>query len=179
MEHKTHYRKVFKSDHLGVADLEEFIEDGKQLNFTIKLVKQEYEVVVAGRKGNYNIAYFEENIKPLVLNSINSKRVKGFNKNSPFVEDWGNTRVTLYIDNNVKLMGDVVGGVRISPTQPQPQKQKPVLEPKLKEIWERAIKYLSDGGDMNKVTEGYSISEIDLDKLKEEVKSDTTPDKAE
>ncbi len=38
---KTHYRKVFKSDHLGVADLEEYIEEGKSLNFTIKEVKQE------------------------------------------------------------------------------------------------------------------------------------------
>jgi len=29
MENKTHYRKVFKSDHLGVADLEDFIEEKK------------------------------------------------------------------------------------------------------------------------------------------------------
>ena len=50
MSIKTHYRKVLKSDHLGVADLEEFLEEGKSLVFTIKQVKQEYGVSVAGRK---------------------------------------------------------------------------------------------------------------------------------
>lgn len=124
-ETKTHYRKVFKSDHLGVADIEEFLEDGKRLVFTIKEVRQEYDVVVAGRKGNYNIAYFKEDIKPLVLNSTNSKTVKSFNKNSSFVEDWGDTLISLYIDPSVKMKGDVVGGVRISPTQP------PMTKPKL------------------------------------------------
>ena len=55
---KNHYRKVFKSDHLGVADLEDLIEQKKPLIFTIKQVKQEWGVSVAGKKGNHNIAYF-------------------------------------------------------------------------------------------------------------------------
>ena len=91
MENKTHYRKVFKSDHLGVADLEDLIEAKKSLVFTIKQVKQEFNTQVAGKKINANIAYFNEKIKPLVLNSTNSKIVKAFNNNSPFVEDWKNT----------------------------------------------------------------------------------------
>ena len=127
MENKTHYRKVFKSDHLGVADLEEFIEEGRPLIFNIKHVKQEIGVVVAGRKGNHNIAYFYENIKPLVLNSTNSKVVKSFNKNSPFVEDWANTKIALYIDETVKMKGEVVGGVRIRQVQPK-EKVKPFFK---------------------------------------------------
>lgn len=119
MSNKTHYRKVFKSDHLGVADLEEFLEEGKSLVFTIKEVKQEINVSVAGRKGNHNIAYFKEDIKPLVLNATNSKRVKAFCKGSPFVEDWSNTIIELYIDRGVKMKGDVVGGVRIKTQQPK------------------------------------------------------------
>lgn len=59
---KTHYRKVFKSDHLGSADLEEFLEDGKKLVFTIKEVKQEIGATVAGKKINANIAYFVEKL---------------------------------------------------------------------------------------------------------------------
>lgn len=125
-ENKTHYRKVFKSDHLGVADLEEFIEEGKSLIFTIKQVKQEFNVAVAGRKGNHNIAYFKENIKPLVLNSTNSKIVKSFNNNSSFIEDWSNTVIELYIDETVKMKGETVGGVRIRPVQPK-QKVKPIF----------------------------------------------------
>lgn len=121
---KTHYRKVMKSDHLGIADLEDLIEEKKPLVFTIKEVKQEYNVAVAGKKGNFNIAYFAEQIKPLVLNSTNAKVVKSFANNSPFVEDWKNIRVELYIDENVKMKGEVVGGVRIKQVQPMP-KQKP------------------------------------------------------
>ncbi len=123
---KTHFRKVFKSDHLGIADLEDIIEAGKPLIFTIKEVKQEYNVNVAGTRGNFNIAYFVEPIKPLVLNATNSKVVKSFSNNSPFVEDWKNIPVELYIDENVKMKGLVVGGVRIKQTKPQP-KAKPVF----------------------------------------------------
>lgn len=113
-ESKTHYRKVFKSDHLGIADLEDFIEEKVTLIFTIKEVKQEYNVSVAGKKGNFNIAYFVEPfIKPLVLNATNSKTVKMLAGGSPFVENWKNIPVELYIDNTVKMKGEVVGGVRL------------------------------------------------------------------
>lgn len=117
MENKTHYRKVFKSDHLGVPDLEDLVEQGQKLIFTIREVKQEINVSVAGRKGNHNIAYFKEQIKPLVLNATNAKIVKKFT-NSPFVEDWVNVPIELYIDHTVKMKGEVVGGVRIKPTRP-------------------------------------------------------------
>ena len=116
----THYRNVFKSDHLGIADLEDMIEKRMDLIFTIKEVKQEFNVAVAGKKGNYNIAYFKENIKPLVLNATNSKIVKSFCGGSPFVENWKNVLIEMYIDESVKMKGEVVGGVRISPKQPKP-----------------------------------------------------------
>lgn len=116
---KTHYKKVYKSDHLGIADLEDLIEQNKKLVFTIKEVKQELGVAVAGKKGDYNIAYFHENIKPLVLNSTNAAIVKRFSGGSSFLEDWNNILVELYIDSSVKYKGEVVGGVRIRPTQPK------------------------------------------------------------
>jgi hypothetical protein len=125
MENKTHYRKVFKSDHLGSADLEEFIEDKKSLIFTIKHVKQYiYEnndkktgIVVAGKRISANIAYFVEDIKPLVLNATNSKIVKSFCRSS-FTQDWNNVLIELYVDTNVRLVKETVSGVRIMPRQP-------------------------------------------------------------
>jgi len=69
---KHHYRAVFKSDHLGSADLEEMLEENCELIFTIKHVKQERNTKVAGRNIDANIAYFHEPIKPLVLNATNS-----------------------------------------------------------------------------------------------------------
>jgi hypothetical protein len=113
MTDKTHYRKVFKSDHLGVADLEDYTEAGHNLVFTIRCVKQEIGVKVAGRKIDANIAYFVEKVKPLVVNATNSKTMRELT-GSPFVEDWSNTTIQLYIDSTAKLKGEVVGGVRIS-----------------------------------------------------------------
>lgn len=162
MKTKTHYRKVFKSDHLGVADLEDFIEEKKRLVFTIKQVKQEIDVIVAGRKGNYNIAYFKEPIKPLVLNAHNSKIVKSFCGGSPFVEDWNNTIVELYIDPNVKLKGDIVGGVRIKPNQPTAD--KPALTPKHSK-WADAVKYMKDGGKLEGIRKNYELSEEHTEQL--------------
>jgi hypothetical protein len=152
MENKTHYRKVFKSDHLGVADLEEFIEEKRSLIFTIKQVKQEFNVQVAGRKGNHNIAYFIDGIKPLVLNSTNSKTVKSFNNNSPFVEDWKLTKIELYIDYEVKMKGEKVGGVRIKLIQPK-EKVKPEFNEKNFEPAHKAK------ASLETIKKSYSITE--------------------
>ncbi|MEI2271872.1 hypothetical protein OHD16_06925 [Sphingobacterium sp. ML3W] len=122
---KHHFRKVYKSDHLGVPDLEDLVEEGKKLIFNIREVKQEYGVSVAGKKGDYNIAYFHEGIKPLVLNATNAKVVKTFSGGSSFVEDWKDILVELYIDATVKMKGETVGGVRIRPVQPKIEKAKP------------------------------------------------------
>jgi len=153
---KTHYRKVYKSDHLGVADLEDFVESKHNLIFTIDHVKQQFGVSVAGRKGNHNIAYFKEDIKPLVLNATNAKILKAFCGGSAFVEDWKNVLVQLYIDPSVKLKGDIVGGVRIHPEQPVAA--KPELTPDNTNRWNQAIAAYKRDGDLNAVLSRMSIS---------------------
>lgn len=116
---KHHYRNVFKSDHLGSADLEDLIEQGSNLIFTIKHTKQELGIKVAGKKVDANIAYFVEPIKPMVINATNGKILRQF-ANSPMVEDWSNLIVELYIDENVKAVtGGTTQGVRIRPIQPK------------------------------------------------------------
>jgi len=167
MNEKNHYRKVFKSDHLGIADLEDFIEEGKKLVFTIKDVKQEYNTLVAGRKINANIAYFKEDIKPMVLNATNSKVIKSFIKDkSPFVEDWKNITIELYIDSSVKMKGEIVGGVRIRPKQPITQ--KPELLPNTKP-WNAAILWLQGDGSIPGIRVKYFLSEENEQKLKDAV----------
>jgi len=131
MENKHHYRNVFKSDHLGSADLEDLLEQGSKLIFTISEVKQEKGAKVAGKKIDANIVYFHEKIKPLVLNATNSKTLKSFAKTkehpngSPFVEDWKNITIELYVDDNVQMKGEKTQGVRIRQIQPTVQKVKP------------------------------------------------------
>ena len=123
-EKKHHYRNVFKSDHLGSADLEDLIENGTPLIFTITHAKQELGVKVAGKKMDANIVYFKEPIKPMVVNATNGKILKKFTGSS-FVEDWSNVLVELYIDENVKAVtGGTTQGVRIMQVQPKPTKVK-------------------------------------------------------
>lgn len=142
-ESRTHYRKVFKSDHLGRADLEDFIEEGRELIFTISHVNQEIKTLVAGKKIDANIAYFKEKIKPLVLNATNSGTMRKLS-GSCFVENWNDITVLLYIDKSAKLKGEVVGGVRISPNQVK--KSKPVITPQKESMWKNAkAAYLRDG----------------------------------
>lgn len=122
-ETKHHYRNVFKSDHLSSADLEDLTEQGSNLIFTIKEVKQQFGTKVAGKKGDFNIAYFNENIKPLVLNATNSKQIKLFT-GTPFVENWNNVIVELYVEENVKsVAGGLTQGVRIRQIQPRKQEK--------------------------------------------------------
>lgn len=167
----THYRKVFKSDHLGVADLEEYTEEGTLLQFTIKEVKQyllisgdkNSGVVVAGRRISANIAYFKEKIKPLVLNAGNSAIVKKFAGGTGFIENWKNIYIELYIDPNAKLKGEVVGGVRIRSVQPQ--KQKPILDSKSK-AWENAKNAVSEGNaTFESLNKNYTITQENFDLL--------------
>lgn len=152
---KTHYRKVFKSDHLGVADLEDLLESNHPLVFTIKEVKQEYGVKVAGKKGNHNIAYFQEDIKPMVVNAGNSKILYQMT-GSKFVEDWTNIPVRLYIDPTAKFGGEVTGGVRIHPESPQ--KKKIELTPESK-AWANAVAAFKRDGNLKKVLEHAIVSE--------------------
>lgn len=134
---KDHYRNVLKSDHLSSADLEDLTEQGVKLIFTIKNVKQfkgvveggkrKGGVVVAGKNIDANIAYFVEDIKPMVLNATNAKTLKSFT-GSPFVNDWNNVAVELYVDSNVQMKGATTQGVRISPIQPKIKVKKEFTE---------------------------------------------------
>ncbi len=162
MEKKTHYRKVFKSDHLGVADLEEMNEKGTRLVFTVKEVKQHLivsgvknsGVVVAGKRISANIAHFNEDIKPFVLNATNSGIMKSFANNSPLIEDWANKAIELYIDPTVSMKGEVVGGVRIRPVQPK--MSKPVLTAKHPRFED--AKKASIDGKLQAVLDRYEVS---------------------
>ena len=164
---KTHYRKVFKSDHLGQADLEDFIENGVNLVFTIKHVKQEIGAKVAGKKINANIAYFVEQIKPLVLNATNSATMKKLT-GSAFLEDWAGATIQLYIDPNVKMKGDVVGGVRISPNA---VRMRSMIDRNNAKAWSNAIAAYKRDGDFNAVLARVDMHQEDMQFIVDEVAS--------
>lgn len=172
---KNHYRNVFKSDHLGIADLEEMTEKGQRLVFTIKEVKQyvltsdrNSGVVVAGKRISANIAFFKEDVKPMVINATNGKIIRTFApNNSPMVEDWKGLAIELYIDPSIKMKGDIVGGIRVKRTKPLIV--KPELTPSMEEDWQKAINYLRKSGTMEGIKKQRSITSINEKKLKDAI----------
>jgi hypothetical protein len=166
---KTHYRKVFKSDHLGQADIEDFKEAGSNLVFTVSHVNQEIGAKVAGKKIDANIAYFVERIKPLVLNATNSATMKKLT-GSAFIEDWQNVVIQLYIEPNVKMKGETVGGVRISHLNPKIG--KPILTKSNVKMWNHAKAAFKRDGNFIEVFKRADMKPEDQALLRQEVESE-------
>jgi hypothetical protein len=142
MSSKTHYRKAFDSPYLSAADIVE------PTVLTIREVKLESDRTKK-TKDKFNTAYFAEKeirpgeaLKPMILNATNSKTMKALTT-SPFIDDWQNVRVTVYVDHAVKFGKEQVEGLRISP---QPPAVKSQLTPAKTKAWANAkAAYMRDG----------------------------------
>ena len=164
----TNYRNVYKSDHLGAVDLEDLIESGKDLIFTIKHVKQELNTKVAGKRIDANIAYFVEDIKPLVLNATNARIISRFAK-STHVEKWNNITIELYIDHNVNFKGSIVDGVRVKLQQPTEKKSH--LKRINKVTFDKLITALSKGTYTEEEARKIYVFSEDQEKVIDELKN--------
>lgn len=132
---KTHYRKAFDSPYLSSADIVE------PTVLTVKCVRLELDRTKK-TKDEFNTAYFVEKeirrgepLKPMILNSTNSKTMKGLT-GTPFIDDWNNVRITVYVDHNVRFGKETVEGLRISPHAPEAA-PKP-LTPAMTKAWANA-----------------------------------------
>ena len=70
-----HYRNAFKSDHLASADIEELQENNKgKAILTLQKVQYFEGRSVAGRKMDRAlVAFFAQDVKPMVINATNAK----------------------------------------------------------------------------------------------------------
>ena len=167
MTEKTHYRKVFNSPYLSSADIV-----GPTI-LTIARVVQEIDKTKRSKEF-FNTAYFVERdirpgepLKPMILNAGNCNIVVGFT-GSKYVEDWSNVPVTIYVDPAVKLMGETVGGLCISPEKPQERK---VLTPDMTKVWDRAVASYAQNDNLDAVLDRYDISDEHQAKIKKESES--------
>ena len=119
---KTHWKKAFNSEYIGAADLQDY----KDIILTIKEVRLE-QTRGTKEKEMKNVAYFVENMKPMILNATNCKAVRKLAGGSNFINDWQNIRVQVYVEQGVKAFGEVTDALRIRSTPPPPpQEQKQV-----------------------------------------------------
>lgn len=153
-ENKTHYRKAFNSPYLSSADIVEPVV------LTIK------QVVLEGDKTKkckdlFNTAYFAEaeirkgeKLKPMILNATNSRTMKNLS-GSAFIDDWAGTQITVYVDPSVRMMGETVEGLRISP-------EKPVIRHELQQgttQWDNAVAAYKRDGNLDAVRARVDVSE--------------------
>lgn len=160
MNTKTHYRKAFDSPYLSSADIVE------PTVLTVKYVALESDKTKK-TKDQFNTAYFVEKeirkgevLKPMILNASNSKTMKSLT-GSPFIDDWVNVQITVYVDCNVRFGKETVEGLRISPHAPE----RKYLTPENKKAWENAKAAYVRDGNLDAVTARINISDEHINQL--------------
>lgn len=113
-ETKTHFKKLFNPDYLGAYAL----DPGKDLILTIKQVKVEKITNCDGRKEDAPVMRFEERgIKPMILNSTNSKTIKKIYE-TPYLEDWVGRKIQIFVEQ-IRAFGEDMEALRIRPFIPK------------------------------------------------------------
>lgn len=159
---KVHWKKVFDSDYLGSCDLEE----GKDLKAIIKSVTVQKVKNTDGKAQDRNVATFTDaKLKPMILNATNCKIVKKF-AGSPFINDWNNIPVQIFVKDDIKAFGEVTEGLRIRPSQPAMNKPKLT---KSMPAWSNVVKYLGEGKPIADIEKKYDITEVREELLSEAV----------
>jgi hypothetical protein len=168
---KTHYRKAFDSPYLSSADIVE------PTVLTVAYVALETDHTKK-TKDKFNTAHFVEKelrpgekLKPMILNATNSKTMKMLT-GTPFIEDWQNVAITVYVDSNVKFGKESVEGLRISPRAPE----RRMLTPNQAKAWANAkAAYLRDG-NLDSVLARVGMSEEHQHQLMAECKQQEPTD---
>lgn len=165
MTEKTHFRKAFDSPYLSSADIVE------PTVLTVRCVRLEPDKTKK-TKDLFNTAYFVETeirrgekLKPMILNATNSKTMKGLT-NTPFIDDWQNVRITVYVDSNVRFGKETMEGLRISPHAPE---QRRALTPEQAKAWGNAKAAFLRDGNLVAVLERYDMSVEHQQQLMDEV----------
>jgi hypothetical protein len=163
-EDKTHYRKAFNSPYLSSADI-----IGPTV-LTIQRVSLDQDKTKK-TKDFFNTAYFiekelrpGEELKPMILNAGNSRIMKTMT-GSPFIEDWQNIPVTIYVDKSVKFGRDTVEGLRIS--QEKPKLVKPELQPDTP-AWTNAISAFRRDGNFDAIEKRMTVSDEHKSRIADE-----------
>lgn len=108
---KTHWKKLTNPNYLGSYAF----QPGEEKTVTIKEVKRE---IVQNQNGKEEctVAYFVEDIKPLILNKTNADAIAKV-WGTPYIEDWANRKITLKV-KRVSAFGEMVDAVRVSRERP-------------------------------------------------------------
>ena len=112
---KTHWKKLTSPNYTGAWDF----QPGEEKTVTIKEVKREIVQNQNGKK-ECTVAYFVEDIKPLILNKTNGSMIAKV-WGTPYIEDWAGKKITLKV-KKISAFGEMVDAVRVSSDRPTGEK---------------------------------------------------------
>ena len=168
-EHGIDCMRYRKSTHIAGIDVETIVNELGQFVLTIKDAYYAKNVDVSGNKTDGYFLEFEEEVKPMVVNSINRKTIAAVVKlqksltsaESRNIGNWIGVQIELSFDESVKMMGKQVGGIRVKPTQLIKQKQ-----PINQERFTKALDAIKSGKfDKDKLINDYILTEEQIAQL--------------
>ena len=174
----THWKTQFNYDYLGAYSL----PDGKDIILTIRETKKEQVVGASGKKeecfGNAShdsvpsllfpnkeecfVAYFFENVKPMILNRTNCKTLTKIFKNPNF-ESWINKQIQIGAVL-VDAFGEKVDSLRIRPFLPKVENSLPTVETG-SAIWKNILDGLAGGFTVAQVQTKYKLTKEQIKEL--------------
>ena len=160
-----------KSTHLAGVDVEAIISEKGKCILTIKEAYYETGVNVSGNKTDGYFIDFVEDVKPMVVNSGNRKTIAKMIQIAKKIEavesrnlmSWNGFTIELQFNPNVKMMGQVVGGIVVSPIAPIIEKKKPTFK---EEHFEKAF---NANATIETITNGFITNEEILTKYNQYV----------
>ena len=112
MAEHIHWKKTTNPNYLGEWDFEE----GKDIIVQVKDVVSEV-IQNAQGKDEKSVMYFENGVKPLILNVTNMKAIEKAT-GSPYQDEWVGKKLQLYI-TMVAAFGETTKAVRVREFAPQ------------------------------------------------------------
>jgi len=106
---KTHWKKLDNPNYLGAYSLLG-VTDSMQLTINKVVVE---EVKNSQGSDTCKIAYFKEDVKPMILNTVNCKAIED-TYDTPFIEDWSDKKITVYV-KKIKAFGEKMDALRVRP----------------------------------------------------------------
>lgn len=118
--------KYRKSTHLAGIDVETIVAEKGNCILTIEKSYYATGIDVSGNKTDGYFIEFLEPYKPMVVNSVNRKTISSIVKTlknctsteSRNIGNWAGVQIELFFDANIKMMGQMTGGIRIKPISP-------------------------------------------------------------
>jgi hypothetical protein len=126
IEHGIDCMKYRKSTHLAGIDVETIVAEKGNCILTIDKCYYATGIDVSGNKTDGYFVEFVEPYKPMVVNSINRKTISSIVKTlknctateSRNIGNWSGIQIELFFDANIKMMGQMTGGIRIKLISP-------------------------------------------------------------